>query len=97
MFLGVRVRVADETGRRHALQIGFPGAATRFDAISQIRLVDETIRAILGDILRAAAHQGDVVWQTGVPHCKIVRKQRILLRQVIQVRHLWIADHTGIA
>ena len=39
MLLGVEVCIAHETGGRHALFVGFPGASAGFDQVGQVGLV----------------------------------------------------------
>ena len=82
----------DETGRGHALQVGFPGAAAGLDLVGQVGLVHETIRAVAGNVLRAAAHQCDVVGQAGMADCEVIGQQHILLSQCVQMGHA-VANH----
>ena len=58
MFLYINCRVLDETGMRHILEVGPPGAAASFDLISQIICVDEAIFAVRSDPKSIAAKNG---------------------------------------
>ena len=94
MFLGIIARITHETRGRHAFQVRFPCPPAGLDLICQVGLIHETIRAVAGNALGAAAHEGNVIRQAGVCDRKIIRKEHILSGKCLQQRHLVAIDDT---
>ena len=95
MFLNIVGLIPQKARPWHVLLVGFPGAPAGFDIVGQTRRVDETIIAIDINTKGITTNESNVIRQTRMGNCVILRQQRIFAPKLIVIRHQRIADHAS--
>ena len=92
VLLGIWIRITQVAMPGHGLLVGLPGASAGLDQVGKTGGIHEAIIAVAVDSEGVTTDQRNVVGQTWMRHCIVLRQQRVFTRQLVVGWHQGIAD-----